>query len=36
MPNIICQVCGAVYEGNEIPSAMKCVCEGKEFKLLNV
>ena len=31
--NIICQECGMVYTGNEIPQGLTCLCQSKEFKI---
>ncbi len=31
--NIICQECGSIYVGNEIPQGLICMCKSNKFKL---
>ena len=30
--DIICKECGMIYETNEIPKELVCLCKSKEFK----
>jgi|TARA_B100001971_G_C18186616_1_gene536032 hypothetical protein len=32
MTDVICKKCGTIYEGNEIPEAIQCICESTEFE----
>ncbi len=36
MNEFICESCGAIYtsEGEQIPSEIACICEGKNFKIM--
>lgn len=33
MVDLICKHCGAIYEGNQVPDAIQCICESTEFDI---
>ncbi len=33
MNEMICESCGAIYEGGNVPVGLECLCKSKKFKV---